>query len=198
MITTSDSLNQLVEEFSRLPGVGRKSALRMAMYVLKLSKEDVMKMAQALVDVKEKITYCQSCWTFTEENPCAICSNPRRDQSMICVVEEPNDIVAIEKTNEYRGYYHVLGGALSPLNGIGPEELKIKELLQRVEPRVQEVIIALNPNVEGEATTIYLAKLLKPLGVRVSRLARGIPIGGDLEFADEATLARALEGRVLL
>lgn len=198
MITTSDSLNQLVEEFAQLPGVGRKSALRMAMYILKLSKEDVMKMAQALVDVKEKITYCSSCWTYTEDNPCSICSNPRRDQSIICVVEDPNDIIALEKTNEYRGYYHVLGGALSPLNGIGPEDLKIKELLRRIEPHVEEVIIALNPNIEGEATTIYLARLLKPLNVKLSRLARGIPIGGDLEFADEATLARALEGRVPL
>jgi len=196
MITTSDSLNQLVEEFAQLPGVGRKSALRMAMYILRLSKEDVVKMAQALIDVKEKITYCSSCWTFTEENPCSICSNPRRDRSTICVVEDPNDIIAIEKTNEYRGLYHVLGGALSPLNGIGPGDLKIGELLTRVEPHVSEIIVALNPNIEGEATTIYLAKLLQPLNVNVTRLARGIPIGSDLEFADEATLARALEGRV--
>jgi recombination protein RecR len=198
MITTSDSLDQLIEEFAQLPGVGRKSAQRMAMYILKLSKEEVGKMAQALVNVKERITYCHSCWTFTEENPCSICSNPRRDQSTICVVEDPNDIVALEKTNEYRGYYHVLGGALSPLNGIGPEDLKIKELLGRIEPEVREVIVALNPNIEGEATTIYLSRLLKPLNVKVTRLARGIPIGGDLEFADEATLARALEGRVVV
>lgn len=196
MIYTSDSLNQLVEEFAKLPGVGRKSAQRMAMYILKLSKEDVGQMAQALLNVKEKITYCHTCWTFTEENPCSICSNPRRERSTICVVEEPNDIAAIEKTNEYRGYYHVLGGALSPLNGIGPEDLKIKELLGRIQPQVREVIVAVNPNIEGEATTIYLSRLLKPFDIKVTRLARGIPIGGDLEFADEATLARALEGRV--
>ena len=196
MTYTSDSLNQLVEDFAKLPGVGRKSAQRMALYILKLSRDEVGEMAQALLNVKEKITYCQNCWTYTEQNPCSICSNPRREGSTICVVEEPNDIAAIEKTNEYRGYYHVLGGALSPLNGIGPEDLKIKELLQRIQPEVKEVIIAVNPNIEGEATTIYLSRLLKPFDIRVTRLARGIPIGGDLEFADEATLARALEGRV--
>ena len=196
MLYTSDSLNQLVEEFSQLPGIGRKSALRLAMYILKLPKDDVLNIARALVNVKERMRYCSSCWNFTETDPCEICSNPKRDQSIICVVEEPNDVLALEKTNEYHGLYHVLGGALSPLEGIGPEDLKIKELLARISPAVQEIILALNPDIEGEATTIYLTRLLKPLGVRITRLARGIPIGGDLEFADEATLTRALEGRV--
>lgn len=198
MISTSDSLNQLIEEFAQLPGIGRKSAQRLALYILKMSKEEVVGMAKALVNVKEKITYCTSCWNFTERDPCDICSSPKRDKSVICVVEEPNDVIAIERTNEFRGLYHVLGGSLSPLDGIGPEDLKVKELLPRMTGEVKEVILALNPNIEGEATTIYLTRLLKPLGVEVSRLARGIPIGGDLEFADEATLTRALEGRVTL
>ncbi len=196
MIYTSEAVNTLVEEFSRLPGIGRKSAQRLAMFVLKLSREEVGSLAQALVDVKEKIIYCTTCWTFTEKDPCPICSNARRDQATICVVEEPNDVAALEKTNEYRGLYHVLGGTLSPLNGIGPDDLKIKELLHRIRPETREIIIALNPNIEGEATTIYLSRLLQPLNVSVTRLARGIPVGSDLEFTDEATLARALEGRV--
>jgi len=196
MMHTSDSLNQLIEEFSQLPGIGRKSAQRLALYILKLPKDEVLGIARALINVKERITYCESCWTFTEKSPCSICASTKRDHAMICAVEEPNDVLALEKTNEYRGLYHVLGGALSPLDGIGPEDLKIKELLDRITPDVREIILALNPNIEGEATTIYLTRLLKPLGVSVTRLARGIPIGGDLEFADEATLTRALEGRV--
>jgi recombination protein RecR len=196
MFYTSDSLHQLVEEFSQLPGIGRKSALRLALYILKLPKEEVHKIAQALVNVAEKMKYCSTCWNFTENDPCGICSNTKRDTSIICVVEEPNDVIAIEKTNDYRGLYHVLGGSLSPLEGIGPEDLKVKELLLRISPGTEEIILALNPDIEGEATTIYLTRLLKPLGVKTTRLARGIPIGGDLEFADEATLSRALEGRV--
>ena len=196
MLYTSDSLNQLVEEFSQLPGIGRKSAQRLALYILKLPKEAVANIAQALVNVKEKIIYCTTCWNFTEEDPCGICSSPRRDASIICVVEEPNDVIALEKTNEYKGLYHVIGGSLSPLDGIGPEDLKLRELLTRVNPNVKEIILAMNPDIEGEATTIYLTRLLKPLGISVTRLARGIPIGGDLEFADEATVSRALEGRV--
>jgi recombination protein RecR len=196
MIHTSDSLNQLIEEFAQLPGIGRKSAQRLALYILKLSKEEVSSMAQALVNVKEKIRYCSTCWNFTEDDPCGICANPKRDGSIICVVEEPNDVIALEKTNEFKGLYHVLGGALSPLDGIGPEDLKVRELLARITGGVKEIILAMNPDIEGEATTIYLTRLLKPLGVTVTRLARGIPIGGDLEFADEATLSRALEGRV--
>jgi recombination protein RecR len=196
MLFTADSLHQLIEEFAQLPGIGRKSAQRLALHVLKLPKEDVERMAQALRNVKEKMRYCTTCWNFTEHDPCAICANPKRDAHMICVVEEPNDVLAIEKTNDYRGLYHVLGGALAPLEGIGPEDLKVKELLTRITPEVKEVLLALNPNIEGEATTIYLTRLLKPLGVDVTRLARGLPIGGDLEFADEATLSRAIEGRV--
>ncbi len=197
MLLTSSTLNELIEEFSQLPGIGRKSAQRIALYILKLPKEEVEKMARALLNVKEKMRYCSSCWNFADTDPCAICSNPRRDSRVICVVEEQNDIIALEKTNEYRGLYHVLGGSLSPLEGIGPDDLKIKELLARIAPlRVEEIILALNPDMDGEATTIYLTRLLKPLGVKTTRLARGIPVGGDLEFADEATLTRALEGRV--
>ena len=155
-------------------------------------------MAKAMVNLKDKIRPCSVCCNITEEDPCAICSSAKRDRSILCVVEEPNDVIALEKTNEFRGLYHVLGGSLSPLEGIGPEDLKVKELLVRIDGTVVEVILAMNPNVEGEATTIYLTRLLKPLGVAVSRLARGIPVGGDLEFADEATLTRALEGRISL
>lgn len=198
MVPTSDSLNQLIEEFSQLPGIGRKSAQRLALYILKLPKEEVANIAQALVNVKERMRYCSICWNFTETDPCSICASPRRQKNLICVVEEPNDVLALEKTNEFKGTYHVLGGSLSPLDGIGPEELKVKELLARITPAVEEIILAINPDIEGEATVLYLTRLLKPLGVRVSRLARGIPIGGDLEFADEATLTRALEGRVTL
>lgn len=196
MFQNSNSLNQLIEEFSQMPGIGRKSAQRLAMYVLKLPNEKVTKFAHALLNVKEKVHFCTICWNFTEQNPCVVCSNSRRDRGTICVVEEPSDVLAIEKTNEYKGLYHVLGGSLSPLDGIGPDELKITELLDRIHPTIEEVILALNPNTEGEATTIYLSKLLKPLGVKVTRLARGIPVGGDLEFADDATITRALEGRV--
>jgi recombination protein RecR len=153
-------------------------------------------MARALVDVKDRIRYCSECWNITEGDPCSICSSPHRKRDIICVVEEPNDVIAVEKTNEFKGLYHVLGGSLSPLDGIGPEELKIRELLGRVTHDVTEVILAMNPNVEGEATTLYLTKLLKPLGPRITRIARGIPVGGDLEFADEATLSRAIEGRI--
>jgi recombination protein RecR len=196
LLYTSDTFEDLIEAFSQLPGIGRKSAQRLALYVLKLPKEEVEKFSQVLLDVKEKIRYCSTCWNFTEEDPCRICASPKRDRSIICVVEEPNEVFAFEKTNEYRGLYHVLGGSLSPLDGIGPEDLKVKELLRRIEPGVKEIILALNPNIEGEATTIYLTRLLKPLGANITRLARGIPVGSDLEFADEATLSRALEGRV--
>ncbi len=198
MTYTSEALQQLVEEFSQLPGVGKKSAQRMALYILKQPREDVLRMAKALVNVKDRIKYCTSCSNITEVDPCPICSSAKRDRATICVVEEPNDVIALEKTNEFRGLYHVLGGALSPLDGIGPEELKVNELLTRMTNGVTEVILAMNPNIEGEATTIYLSRLLKPLGVRVTRIARGLPMGGDLEFADEATLSRALEGRIAL
>lgn len=198
MLYTSEALQQLIEEFAQLPGIGRKTAQRLALHILKQPREEVVKMAKALVNVKDRIRYCSSCWNITEVDPCPICSSAKRERSLICVVEEPNDVMAVEKTNEFRGLYHVLGGSLSPLEGIGPDDLKIRELLQRVTGDVSEVILALNPNVEGEATTLYLTRLLKPLGVKVSRIARGIPVGGDLEFADEATLTRALEGRIAL
>jgi recombination protein RecR len=195
---TSAALQELIEEFARLPGIGRKTAQRLALYVLKQPRETVVQMARAMVGVKDRIRYCSSCWNITETDPCAICSSPKRDRNTLCVVEEPNDVMAIEKTNDFPGLYHVLGGALSPLDGIGPEELKVRELLDRITPEMREVILALNPNVEGEATTIYLTRLLKPLGVRVTRIARGLPVGSDLEFADEATVSRALEGRIAL
>ncbi|HCV44120.1 MAG TPA: recombination protein RecR [Bacteroidetes bacterium] len=198
MLHTSEALQQLIEEFSQLPGIGRKSAQRLALHLLKQPREDVVRMARTLVNMKDRIRYCSVCWNITEEDPCAVCASPKRDRSMICVVEEPNDVIAVEKTNDFTGLYHVLGGALSPLDGVGPEDLKVRELLGRSANDVAEVILALNPNVEGEATTIYLTKLLKPLGVKVTRIARGLPVGGDLEFADEATLSRALEGRVVL
>lgn len=198
MLYTSEALQQLIEEFSRLPGIGRKSAQRLALYILKQPRDEVVKMAKALVSVKDRIRYCSTCYNITEADPCIICSSTKRDRNLICVVEEPNDVIALEKTNEFHGLYHVLGGCLSPLDGVGPEDLKVRELLARITPDIAEVILAMNPNVEGEATTIYLTRLLKPLALRVSRIARGIPVGGDLEFADEATLTRALEGRIVL
>ena len=198
MLYTSESVERLVNQLSQLPGIGRKTAQRLALYILKLPRADVAALAATLNDVKEKVKYCSICCNITENDPCVICASPKRDRAIICVVEDPSDVLALEKTNEYKGLYHVLGGALSPLDGIGPEELKVKELLGRITDGVHEVILAMNPNVEGEATTIYLTRLLKPLGVKVSRIARGLPIGGDLEFADEATLARALEDRTVL
>jgi recombination protein RecR len=198
MLHTSEALQQLIDEFARLPGIGRKSAQRIALHLLKQEREDVVRMAKAMVNVKDRIRSCSVCCNITEEDPCAICSSTKRDRTIICVVEEPNDVIALEKTNEFRGLYHVLGGSLSPLDGVGPDDIKTKELLTRLNGEVAEVILAMNPNVEGEATTIYLTRLLKPLGVRVSRIARGLPVGSDLEFADEATLTRALEGRILL
>jgi recombination protein RecR len=196
MLYTSEALQELVEEFSRLPGIGRKSAQRLALHIMKRPREEVVRMAAALVGVKDRIRTCSVCCNITEQDPCAVCASPKRDRSVVCVVEEPNDVLAIENTNDFRGVYHVLGGALSPLDGIGPDDLKTAELLARITGDVGEVILAMNPNVEGEATTIYLTRLLKPLGVKVSRIARGIPVGSDLEFADQATLSRALEGRV--
>jgi recombination protein RecR len=194
---TAESIERLAEHFAQLPGIGRKTAHRLALYVLKMSVDDVDSLADALVKAKRNVKYCTICSNITERDPCAICVNSKRDRNLICVVEEPNDVAAIEKTNEFKGLYHVLGGSLSPLDGIGPEELRVKELLARLNNgHIDEVILALNPNVEGEATTIYLSKLVKPFGMKVTRIARGLPVGSDLEFADEATLARALEGRV--
>ncbi|MDE3058356.1 MAG: recombination mediator RecR [Bacteroidota bacterium] len=195
---TSASVEQLVEEFSQLPGIGKKTALRLALYILKMPRERVASFSAALTNVKEKVRYCSICSNITENDPCIICSNPKRNRFVICVVEEPNDVLALEKTNEYSGLYHVLGGALSPLDNVGPEDLKVKELLARINDSLEEIILAMNPNVEGETTTMYLSRLLKPMGMKISRIARGLPIGSDLEFADEATLSRALEGRVAL
>ncbi|MBM4169126.1 MAG: recombination protein RecR [Ignavibacteria bacterium] len=197
MAYTAESIEQLAEQFAQLPGIGRKTAHRLALFVLKMSREEVDRFAHALVNVKEKVRYCSVCSNITEHDPCSICSNPKRDRVMICVVQEPHDVIAIERTNDFKGLFHVLGGALSPLDGVGPEDLRIKELLQRAsQSEIEEIILALNPNVEGEATTLYLSKLLKPLGVKVTRIARGLPVGSDLEYADQATLSRALEGRV--
>ncbi len=199
MLYTSPALESVIERLSRLPTIGRKTAQRLALYLLKQPCEEVSALAEAIGTLQQRVRTCSICSNITEEDPCPICRDPRRDQSVICVVEEPNDVLVIERTNEFKGLYHVLGGSLSPLEGVGPEELKIRELLARLraedgEP-VREIILAMDPNVEGEATTLYLAKLVSPLVERVTRIARGIPIGSDLEYADEATLARALEGR---
>ncbi|MBN2055055.1 recombination protein RecR [bacterium] len=195
MIRTSRSLRALINEFRRLPGIGEKSAYRLAFHVLKNPREDAVRLARALVEVKDRVKNCSICFNITEEDPCAICADTGRDRRMLCVVEEPGDLMAVEKTNEFKGMYHVLGGVLSPLDGIGPERLTIKELLARLGDDVREVIIATNPSVEGEATALYLARLIKPLGIAVTRIAHGIPVGGDIELADQSTMARALEGR---
>jgi recombination protein RecR len=187
---------RLIDALQRLPGIGPKTAQRLTFYMLKRPPDEVRELGDALLAVKEKITYCRTCFNVTDEDPCRICSDPRRDEHVICVVEEPNDLLAMERTGEYRGRYHVLLGALSPLDGIGPDDLKIRELLRRLEGHeTTEVILATNPNVEGEATALYLAKLLRPLAVRITRIARGLPVGGDLEYADQVTLSKALEGR---
>jgi len=193
---TAESVEQLAEQFAQLPGIGRKTAHRLALHILKMEREEVATLAQALVNVKDRVRYCSVCSNITEADPCRICSNSKRDRALICVVEEPSDVLAFEKTNDFKGLYHVLGGALSPLDGVGPDDLRVKELLPRVSNGIEEVILALNPNVEGEATTLYLAKLLKPLAVKVTRIARGLPMGSDIEFADVATLSRAIEGRI--
>jgi recombination protein RecR len=187
---------RLIDALQRLPGIGPKTAQRLTFYLLKRPTDEVRELGDALIAVKEKITYCRTCFNVTDEDPCRICDDPRRDDHVICVVEEPNDLLAMERTGEYRGRYHVLLGALSPLDGIGPDDLKIRELLARLEDReTTEVILATNPNVEGEATALYLAKLLRPLVGRLTRIARGLPVGGDLEYADQVTLSKALEGR---
>ena len=189
-------VQNLVDELGRLPGIGPKSAQRIAFYLLKAAPEDAKRLARAVVEAKERVSWCRRCFNFAEGDLCVYCRDDRRDPTLLCVVEEPRDIVAVERTQEYRGRYHVLLGAISPIEGIGPEQLKIKELLARVNDEgVQEVILATNPNIEGEATAMYLARLLKPLGLRVTRIASGLPVGGDLEYADELTLGRALEGR---
>jgi recombination protein RecR len=191
-----EPLTQLITELQRLPGIGAKSAQRLAFFLLKSPREDVERLTVALREVKERVAHCSICSNITDTDPCAFCTNPDRRHNIICVVEDPQNVTAVEKTREFKGVYHVLMGALSPLQGIGPDDLKIKSLLARIDRGgVEEVILATNPNVEGEATAIYLARLLKPLGVRVTRIAMGVPIGSDLEYADEVTLHKALEGR---
>jgi recombination protein RecR len=190
-----EPLIRLIEELQRLPGIGPKSAQRLAFHILKTPREHADRLADALRDVKERVTYCSVCNNITDTDPCAFCSSDARDPHIICVVEEPQNVAAIERTREFKGSYHVLMGALSPLQGIGPDDLKIKGLLSRVSNGVSEIILATNPNVEGEATAIYLARLLKPLGVKVTRIAMGVPVGSDLEYADEVTMHKAIEGR---
>jgi recombination protein RecR len=179
-----------------LPSIGQKTAQRLAFHLLRSPREDAMRLSRAIAELRERVSFCRRCYTFAERELCRFCSDERRDSSVICVVEAPQDIVAIERTGEYRGRYHVLGGAISPIEGVGPEELRIKELLIRIEPEgVTEVIVATNPTIEGEATALFLARVLRPSGIRVTRPASGLPVGGDLEYADELTLGRALEGR---
>jgi len=190
------SVQDLIDELGRLPGVGPKSAQRIAFHLLKLSREDALRLARVIAEVKDKVTFCTRCYNIAEGDECGICSDPRRDASLLCVVEEPRDIVAVERTGEYRGRYHVLQGAINPIEGIGPDQLRIKELLVRIEAEdVAEIILCTNPNIEGEATALYLARLLKAIDLKVTRIASGLPVGGDLEYADELTLGRALEGR---
>lgn len=187
---------KLINEFEKLPGIGHKTAQRLAFYVLSQSEDKVNNLAGAIIDAKKKIIFCSKCNNLTDINPCNICGNEKREHSVICVVEDPKDIAAMERIKEFHGVYHVLHGAISPMEGIGPDNIKIKELLTRIgNGNISEVILATNPNIEGEATAMYISKLIKPLGVKTTRLAHGIPIGGDLEYADEVTLAKALEGR---
>jgi len=190
----SRSLNKLIGALSKLPGIGPKTASRLALYIIKMPEEEVKELARAISSAKESIKSCKICGNYADEEICDICSDPKRDRGIICVVADARDIMAIESTREYKGLYHVLGGVLSPIDGIGPEQLRIKELLNRLEG-IREIILALNPTVEGEATTLYLANLLKPFGVKVTRIAPGIPVGGELDYADPATLIKSLEGR---
>ncbi len=192
-------VQDLIDELGRLPGVGPKGAQRIAFHLLAADPEDVRRLAAALVEVTERVRFCRTCGNVAEEDECRICRDPRREQSVICVVEEPKDVAAVEKMREYRGRYHVLGGAISPIEGVGPDNLRIKELMTRLaDGTVTELILATDPNLEGEATATYLARLVKPMGLRVTRPASGLPVGGDLEYADEITLGRAFEGRRLL
>jgi recombination protein RecR len=193
----AEPLTIAIEELSKLPGIGRKTAQRLAIFILKMDEDHVDRLLTSIKDLKTKIKFCKRCFNLSEEDLCEVCKSEKRDKNLICVVEEVSDVMAIEKTNEFNGLYHVLGGVLSPLTGITPDSLRIKELLKRFEREdIKEVILALNPDTEGETTSLYIAKLLKPFGVNVSRIARGLPIGGDLEFADEATIGRAMINRI--
>jgi len=190
------SLARLVDVLKRLPGIGQKTAQRLALYIMKLDDGKANELAQAILDVRKDLLFCPVCFSLTDKSPCQICADPTRDQSLICVVEEPQDLLTIERMGEFKGVYHILGGTISPLEGRTPDDLKIKELLHRVQAsQMTEIIIATNPNVEGEATALYLARILKPTGVKITRIARGLPVGSDIEFADEMTMLRALEGR---
>ncbi len=189
-------ITRLIEEFSGLPGIGGKSAQRLAFYIINMPREKALSLASAITEARDNVRYCSVCWNLTDEDPCPICSNLKRDHKTIMVVEDPRDMAAYEKTKQYHGLYHVLHGAISPMLGIGPQEIKIKELLHRLQnEEVEEVILATNPNVEGEATAMYISRILKPLQIKVTRIANGVPVGGDLEYVDEITLSRALEGR---
>jgi recombination protein RecR len=195
-VSQPEPLTRLIEQLQRLPGIGTKSAQRLAFHILRNPREDAERLCDAVRDVKDRVTYCSVCNNITEADPCELCTSEERDRRLICVVEEPQNVMAIEKTRDFTGLYHVLMGAISPLQGIGPDDLRIKGLLERVgHGGIDEVILATNPNVEGEATAIYLARLLKPLGVRVTRIAMGVPVGSDLEYTDEVTMHKAMEGR---
>ena len=192
----SPTIERLIENFEKLPSIGHKTATRLAFHMLNLNEEGVNEFINSIVEAKKNLRYCSKCFNITDTDPCPICNSPKRDQSIICVVEDVKDVVAMEKTHEFKGVYHVLHGSISPMNGIGPEDIKIKELLERLrDVDIKEIIIATNPRVEGEATAIYLSKLIKPIGIKVTRIAHGIPVGGDLEYTDEITLSKALEGR---
>ena len=195
----SPSIEKLIESFEKLPSIGHKTAQRLAFYMLDLSKEEIKEFTDSIINAKNNLKFCSKCFNISDTDPCNICSNPKRDESVICVVEEVRDVLAMERTHEYNGIYHVLHGSISPMNGVGPDDIKIKELIARLmDGTVKEIILATNPRVEGEATAMYISKLVKPLGIKVTRIARGIPIGGDLEYTDEVTLAKSLEGRVEL
>jgi len=194
----ADPIRRLVQELARLPGIGEKTATRLAFHLIRSNRQHVKDLAQALLDITEKIRLCSVCMTMTETDPCAMCADPRRDNEMICVVATPSDLMAIDRGGHFRGRYHVLHGLLSPLEGIGPDDLRIAELVRRVGTGVKEVIIATSPSVDGEATAMYIARVLKPLGVQVSRIATGLPVGGELEYSDQATIARALAGRATM
>lgn len=191
----SPTIERLIENFEKLPSIGHKTATRLAFYMLNLNEDSTNEFINSIIEAKKNLKYCSKCFNITDIDPCPICSSAKRDPSTICVVEDVKDVVAMEKTHEFKGVYHVLHGSISPMNGIGPEDIKIKELLERLKENIKEIIIATNPRVEGEATAIYLSKLIKPLGIKVTRIAHGIPVGGDLEYTDEVTLSKALEGR---
>ena len=190
------SIEKLIESFEKLPSIGHKTAQRLAFYMLDLSNEEVKEFTDSIINAKSSLKFCSKCFNISDTDPCNICSNPKRDESIICVVEDVRDVLAMERTHEFKGVYHVLHGSISPMNGVGPDDIKIKELLSRIiEGNIKEIILATNPRVEGEATSMYISKLVKPLGVKVTRIAHGIPVGGDLEYTDEVTLTKALEGR---